>query len=268
METRRATMDDPLALVNLRPEDVVLRLGTLLDAFVTFAEREAPEGFGCAVSDRFQGLATELGGEGDGRSLRALFPNAGALQSARLEYVGRLLGIADGDPEGDHGVTRLAATQARLLPAYHQMRVLCDLVGDGKGIPLVEAFVDEWMSAHTKADATLEDPSRFWDALEGEHDGTDEIAGRLHRGRILFRVERCLWADVLKPLGDPALAHAGTCYGDFAQISAIHPSFVLTRTMTLMQGDPYCDTCIHDTRHVDSIEHPSREVFDSLGTDG
>ena len=120
---------------------------------------------------------------------------------------------------------------------YYQMLAFCELIGRKAGIRFIEAYTDRWMAEQTTTDESLEDPGRFWDSLDGPDHETEEIAVRLGRGKIAFRVEQCLWAKAMRPFEDPELAHAFTCYGDFPQIAAINPNFVLTRTMTLMQGE-------------------------------
>ncbi|MBN1859012.1 L-2-amino-thiazoline-4-carboxylic acid hydrolase [Candidatus Bipolaricaulota bacterium] len=269
-EIRHTAMCDGTATVMFRPSQYIPRLQTLFNAFTQHVAVHAPYAvapFRRRLEERFRDLLCGINTPSAASSLRNLFPESSDLETARLDYVGRLLGWVDGNPYDEHSVTRFAATQARLYPAYYQMRTLREVIGRVEAMPLLRTFIDAWMAATTTTDESLQDPSRFWDALEGEHHETSEVAVRLHRGRIAFRVNRCLWADAMRPLDDPEIAHAGTCYGDFPQIAAINPNFVLTRTMTLMQGDPYCDTCIHDRRHVDSIEHPSRALFDSLGAD-
>ena len=269
-ETRCTVMCDASETARFRPSTYIPQLHALFGAFTDYVQEQAPEvvePFRQQVLSRFQEQTEGTEKTQEVPLLHRLFPDADELERARLRYVCRLLDIRDGDPQTVHTTTRFAGTQARLLPAYQQMRALCDLIGPDDGIFHVRGFIDRWMKQHTQTDDTLEDPSRFWDALDGEHHETSEVAIRLHRGRIAFRVNRCLWADVMRPLNDPQLAHACTCYGDFPQIYAINPNFVLTRTMTIMQGAPYCDTCIHDRRHVESIEHPDRPLFDSLHTD-
>jgi hypothetical protein len=267
-EIRRTTLCDANAAVPFRPNEHLRHLGRIFDAFLEHVATRLPEltdplrdMVGCRFrsmgkdTDRARGLA----------GFEPLLPPLDDLQRSRLEYVLDLLHV-HGDAVADEiDVTRIDLTRARLLPMYYQMLSLCDLIGRTEAIPFVEAYVDRWMAEQTRTDNALEDPGRFWDALEAPVHETGEIGARLHRGKIAFRVDRCLWADVMQPLGDAELSHAFTCYGDFPQIAAINPNFVLTRTMTLMQGAPYCDTCIHDRRHVSSIEHPSREFFESLG---
>ena len=277
VEIRHAEMCDPTADVQFRPSQYIPQLQSLFGAFTVYVERQLPhalEAFRHEATSRFRDLAEHGEQPRDSSSPRDLLPDPGPdpdaggdLERARLDYVCRLLGVRAEDLQTVRSVTRFAVTQARLYPAFYQMQALCDVVGRDKAMPLLHRFIDTWMAENTRTDTSLQDPSRFWDALDAEHHETTETAVRLDRGRIAFRVNRCLWAEVMRPLNDPELAHVGTCYGDFPQVAAIHPSFVLTRTMTLMQGAPYCDTCIHDRRHVDSIEHPDRSLFDSLDTD-
>lgn len=267
-ETRRTALCDVESTVAFRPSEHLPRFHSIFDAFIEHVADELPE-LAIPLRDmaecRFRCLAENSDVQ---RSLTGFEPPLSPLddlQRSRLEYVLSVL-----DPRGDASakeiqVTRISATRARLFPMYYQMLSLCDLMGRAEAIPFVEAYIDRWMAEQTETDDALEDPGRFWDALEGSVHETAEIAARLHRGKIAFRVDRCLWAEAMRPLADPELSHAFTCYGDFPQVTAINPNFVLTRTMTLMQGAPYCDTCIHDRRHVESIEHPSREFFDSLG---
>jgi hypothetical protein len=265
-EICRTTLCDANATVPYRLSEQLPRLQFIFDAFVEHVAEQLPE-LASPLRDMAKCRFRSMVGDADVRpnlaGFEPLLPPLDDLQRSRLEYVLDLLGIR-GDAD-EVAITRIAAARARLLPMYYQLLALCDLMGRTEAIPFIEAYSDWWMAEQTKADDALEDPGRFWDALEGPVHETGEIAARLHRGKIAFRVERCLWADAMRPLEDPELSHALTCYGDFPQIAAINPNFVLTRTMTLMQGAPYCDTCIHDRRHVESIDHPSREFFDSLG---
>ncbi len=268
-EIRRTTMCDPNTPVTYRPADYLPRLRTLFDAFVSYVAEEAPSAYGAfreSAARRFRELIDEVGGAEASAVYLELFPDSDALQRARLSYVLGLLGLTDEEPTGECVATKAAGTSARLLPAYYQAVALSDVLGRTEAIPMIKAFVDRWLAETVPVDESLEDPGRFWDDLEGEQNDVTQVAARLHRGRIAFRVERCLWADVLAPLEDPEIAHAGACYGDFSQITALNPNFVLTRSTTLVEGGPYCDTCIHDRRHVESIEHPNRAFFDGLGT--
>jgi hypothetical protein len=87
----------------------------------------------------------------------------------------------------------------------------------------------------------------------------------LEDGRVVSRVDRCMWKEILEPYGDPELAYHASCYLDFHVAELMNPNFMLTRTKTVMQGDKYCDFCWHD-KHIDkTLEHPSEEFWDGLG---
>ena len=257
-EIRRTTLCNANALVSFRPAEYVSQLRSYFDAFVEYVAERLPEQateFRQKAEEKFRALAA--GGALDTAA------QLDSLERARRSYVLMLLGLADTDQQ-EAQVTRYAGTQARLYPMDYQVLALSELIGRQPAISLVEGFVDQWMAERTAADLSLEDPGRFWDDLEGPVQQTSQIAVRIHRGKIAFRVSECLWANVMRPLGDPDLSHAFTCYGDFSQVPAIHPDFVLTRTVTVMQDGPYCDTCIHDRRFVDEIVHPDRGFFDEL----
>jgi hypothetical protein len=261
-EIRRTTLCDANGSVSFRPADHVSQLQAYFDAFVEYVAERLPEQaarFRRAVEEKFHALTPNGGCEAGGSELDSL-------QHARRAYVLMLLGIPD-THQREAQVTRFAGTQSRLYPMYYQVLALSELIGRQEAIPLVEAFVDRWMAEQTTPDLSLEDPGRFWDDLEGSVQQTSQVAARIQRGKIAFRVSECLWANVMRPLGDPDLSHTFTCYGDFSQVPAIHPDFVLTRTVTVMQDGPYCDTCIHDRRFVDEIVHPDREFFDALETE-
>ena len=266
-EIRRTTACDANATVSLQPDKYVSQLQSYFEAFAVHVAERFPKlatPFRRASAERFRMLTTHGESGEDRAAIRSEDSKKDGLQQSRLAYILKLLGVADVGTE-EVRVTRFAATQARLYPMYYQVLTLSDLMGRRETIDFVESYIDRWMSEHTQADEALEDPGRFWDNLEGPTHETAEIATRIHRGKIAFRVNDCLWANVMRPLGDPELAHTFTCYGDFSQILTINPNFVLTRTVTVMQGGPYCDTCIHDKRFVDAIEHPSREFYDGLG---
>ena len=99
----------------------------------------------------------------------------------------------------------------------------------------------------------------------GPHGSYDAM---LEDGRVVSRVDRCLWKEILEPYGDPELAYYTSCYLDFRVTELLNPNFMLTRPKTVMQGDKYCDFCWHDKRVDKTLEHPSEEFWDSLGEVG
>jgi len=266
-EIRRTALCDPTLTVMLHPAGHLPHFHAVFDGFLDYVERTHPEVSAAlreAAGARFAEIVAAGGLDAPSDAYQALLPSLDRLQRDRLSYTLHLLEVR-GDHTQDVEVTRIAAARARLYPMYEQMRCFRDLLGHEQAIVSIERYMEEWMAERTKTDLSLEDLGRFWDRLEGPIHETAEVAVRVHRGKIAARVEGCLWADVMRPLGDPELAHSFTCYGDFPQIRAINPNFVLTRTMTLMQGAPFCDSCSHDLRHVEAVEHPDRAFFESIG---
>ena len=70
-------------------------------------------------------------------------------------------------------------------------------------------------------------------------------------------------AEAFLDCKDSELKHAVFCSNDHALFKKNNENFELTRTSTLMIGT-YCDFCLHDTRIVDKIEHPSKEFIENL----
>lgn len=92
----------------------------------------------------------------------------------------------------------------------------------------------------------------------------DIIADFLNEGKLMYKVKKCVWAEVLKEF-DNELSYSMMCYQDFENTKNQNPNFVLTRTKTIMQGDEYCDFCYHDTRKETEIVHPSVDFWKKLG---
>ena len=251
-EVRRTALCDPMLKVTHPMAEYLPHLEAVFEGFLEYVDRTHPElssRWREAVAARFAQIVADEGLAAPSEGALALLPPLGPLQQDRLSYSLQLLEIRDDDPV-DAEVSRIAVTRGRLYPMYQQVRIFCDLLGRERALPSVERYIDEWMAGRTKADPSQQDLQRFWDRLEGPIHETAEVAVRIHRGKIAARVEKCLWADVMRPLEDPEVVHAFTCYGDFSQLRAINPSFVLTRTMTLMQGAPFCDSCLHQRRRL------------------
>ena len=266
-EIRRTALCDPSLTVTLQPPQHLPHFRAVFDGFLDYVDQAHPDASGQlreAVGARFAEIVAAKGLEAPPEAYQALLPSRNSLQQNRLAYLLWLLEVPEGNG-ADVEVTRIAAARARLYPMYEQVRCFRELVGQEQAIASIERYMDQWMAERTKPDLSLEDLTRFWDRLDGPIHETAEVAVRIHRGKIAARVEGCLWANVMRPLEDPELAHAFTCYGDFPQIHAINPHFVLTRTMTLMQGAPFCDSCSHDLRHVEAVEHPTRAFFEAIG---
>ena len=68
--------------------------------------------------------------------------------------------------------------------------------------------------------------------------------------RFAFNVTRCRYAEMYRELGIPELGALLSCNRDFSLIQGFNSEVELTRSRTIMQGDPYCDfryTLEHNT---------------------
>ena len=78
---------------------------------------------------------------------------------------------------------------------------------------------------------------RYW-----TQNGALEIQVLKHDDKDLhFNVTRCRYAEMYMALGAPELGAMMSCNRDFALIEGFNPETVLTRTRTIMGGNPLCD---------------------------
>jgi hypothetical protein len=133
-------------------------------------------------------------------------------------------------------------------------------------IEFLKVYIDTAIYDQTEPDLELQDLDHFWnrEPEDSPYPGNG-VQFRFSKGKQGSKVTRCMGHELLAPFGDPELANLTACYGDKAQIEAQNPNFVFTRSTTLALGGPYCDTCLHDKRHVAEIEHPGPEFSENLG---
>lgn len=247
----RAVLPDALARLDGFVDHVRARAGDIADAF---------------EAALLKTLRSETRAEIDIPSLEALPQDLTELQRANLACVLELHGRAENTTEVEFEIDRADVLRARLYPSYWRARCLRDVMGPGRAIPFLKDYVDSRVREQTEPDLSMEDIDRFWeDAIDPDAQSmTSGVAVRFHRGKGAYRIDRCLWSDVIAPFNDPEIAFLVCCYGDTANIEATNPNLAYTCPMTLIKGDPYCNKCLHDKRFVDAVEHPTREFYDSL----
>jgi len=159
-----------------------------------------------------------------------------------------------------------SSSKSILYPRYYRALVLCEILGRETAIEYLKAFNIETRKEQIQNDPDLK--------LENLHQIVEEDVNSpsnanfysflFHEGKYGSRCDICPSVEVMNPIGDPELAYILFCYADAAFIESRNPSFVFTRTKTLMQGDLYCNACIHDKRFVTEIKHPDDEIYDSI----
>ncbi|MFQ5979162.1 MAG: L-2-amino-thiazoline-4-carboxylic acid hydrolase [Candidatus Heimdallarchaeota archaeon] len=152
-----------------------------------------------------------------------------------------------------------------LLGYYQLVLVLAEIMGKEEAIKLLKDHIDQFYHNHPRI-PKVPDLERLREMhIEGAQDGGEiRIISDVHDGKLVIRKDSCLWAEIMKDLNDPELAYIVACYGDFKNCSERNQNFVLTRNYTIVEGFPYCDEVIHDTRIVNNLGHPPKEYFDNL----
>jgi len=268
METRRFTLAENV-IVDFPLDDEIRRILSSLGAFRAHLQAEFPD-----ILERFETefvrVMTKQIPEPIARTV--LHPSGGengmdVVQRACVAYVLHLLGWIDEIDDIILEIDRTDGLRARLYPAFYRMRALRDVMGAEAAIPFLKDYIDRRIHEIVEPDESIEDVDRYWDEIDdpGFQSPTGGIAARFHRGKSAFRIDRCLWADLMEPLHDPQIAFLVCCYGDTASVEALSPHLAYTCPMTLVEGDPFCDKCIHDRRYVESVDHPSRSFYEELG---
>ena len=143
---------------------------------------------------------------------------------------------------------------------------LTSIMSREKSIRYFQDFIDQ----ETKK---MRDPSKYVENLDiltkdveffKLFQGHNFVECKIQEGKVGFKYLKCKWYEVMKELNDPEFSYASCCYYDFEATKNINPNFVLTRQNTIMEGQGFCDFCLHDTRLVDKVEHPSKEFWEGL----
>jgi|GEM_PF-1313430 len=157
--------------------------------------------------------------------------------------------------------------RSRYLPNYLKLLALTDRLPREDAIELMKAFLDwsiEQMPVREGGPENLTALRELQVAFNLHEEGMNWTSAVLGEHQYLNKVTRCRIRDVLIQQGDSELMDVVACYPDFAMFRHTNPSFVLTRTQTLMSGGDCCDSCYHDSRYVEAFQHPSSSVFGDL----
>jgi hypothetical protein len=156
------------------------------------------------------------------------------------------------------------------LIGYYQLALILTQIIDRKvAIKLLKRQIDQFLHDHPRIPKIPDLETTRENFIEGAQEGGEvRIISDVHDGKLIIRKDTCQWADIMKETNDPELSYVVACYGDFKNCSERNQNFVLTRNYTIVEGYPYCDEIIHDTRIVSNLKHPPREFFDKLWPKG
>jgi len=150
---------------------------------------------------------------------------------------------------------------------YSFMSSILEIMPRKEAIEYIKKLADE--IAHSRTDpnnyvSNFEEMLERYRGILERWQAQDVVAGISDDVKLLYKVKKCRWAEVLKDF-DHELSYAMMCYQDFENTKNQNPNFILTRTKTIMQGNECCDFCYHDTRMENEIAHPSEKEFQDLG---
>lgn len=149
---------------------------------------------------------------------------------------------------------------------YYQISSLLAIMSKNEAIKETKSFIENMLEHRRNPDNYLRNLDglieRFTPGYERWQSQTSTFK-KLDEGNLLLKVSRCAWADSMKNF-DSELSYTFICNSDFKNASLMNPDFILTRTKTIMQGDPYCDFCYHDGRIDKELKHPSKQAFDNI----
>ena len=151
------------------------------------------------------------------------------------------------------------------------IKVMIEILGKEEGIELYKKIGENYVF---KYDLNQQNIYKDLDELRYHHTRfiTNNTLGRV---RLISDVENgryieiCLTCDKVRNFDnlsheDFKLLDPTGCYIHHALTKLWNENFVLTLDQTLAKGDPYCSYVYHDTRIVDSIEHPPKEFFEDI----
>lgn len=149
---------------------------------------------------------------------------------------------------------------------YYLATSLIEILPRGRAIEYYKGIISQRIRDQRDIDKFIESldkfdeqSTQFFETYQG-HNG---VVFRINAGKMGIKYVKCRWHEIMKELNDLDFCYAVACHGDFEAVKNENPAFVLTRTRTLMQGDDYCDFCLHDTRIVKEVEHPAEEFWNN-----
>ncbi|MFX1506891.1 MAG: hypothetical protein ACFFDC_12375 [Promethearchaeota archaeon] len=170
----------------------------------------------------------------DDKGQLALFPE---LREKYIVFCLSLLDIRfeeDTIPEKPVEISFYNILKSKLLSAYVLVSNLTSITSYDETIRLFQ----EYMDIRVETDPTLE---FILDKVDYMLEGAKILYGKTHLftskmakdGVAVWKAEKCMWHEILKPSQDSNFAYAVACHADFKMAKKLNPNFTLTRTRHL-----------------------------------
>lgn len=149
-------------------------------------------------------------------------------------------------------------------PIYYLASSLIKIIPRKEALELAKQWTIEYYQPPRYNPEKLDTLEEFYAKYTEKCHPTHVILNLFKDNHFFMKINRCMWAEAYKDIDDKELTYYIECYGDFANYKKYNENFLLTRTKTLVESDPYCDFCYRDTRTIKEIKHPNEEFFEKM----
>lgn len=275
MQSVRLDYYNPKKTINVNPQNFAESILLSIDRFLIYVSQQRPSILDTYISDltKFFGAAIPFSyknhqgfNQSNINSSSSVLKKYPEFIKVALDLILSFLKLPENynwEPD-DISVLRTDMTRASILPFYYRAKMLAETMERAEAIQLLKDYIDN--AVRNQEVQQYEDLDSLYEReTQSSKENENSIWSyvKVCEGKYASRTDRCEPYVVLKDFNDPELSYVVACYGDFTRARKFNENFVMTRTTTLMNG-PFCDTCFHDTRYVDKIEHPPREFFEKL----
>jgi hypothetical protein len=188
-----------------------------------------------------------------------------------LNYYLQLLGI-DSDErwtKDKFKVPNKKYIQSFLYHRYYNVLVLTEIMERTQAVQIFKDYIDSYVKSLSSEWRKYDTLEEFREARKPKKDDPPSIGwvivqGVIENGKFPQRKDTCMWDDAIQELPDIELRYLAACYGDFQGYNNSNENFILTMEHTVVEGYPYCDCVVHDTRINKDLTHPPKEFFDNM----
>lgn len=151
---------------------------------------------------------------------------------------------------------------------YESVKALTAILPRNEALHYAKKIVDQIISTDVSAKIgdpiVMEDIEKYLVGWTEDYDGEIFTAYILNEKQAGAKMYKCWASEVLKDVEDKEFLYIVTCNTDIPFFPAKYQNLRLTRTKTLLEGDPYCDFCFHDTRYAPDTPHPDEKFWEGL----
>ncbi|MGY5877148.1 MAG: L-2-amino-thiazoline-4-carboxylic acid hydrolase [Candidatus Thorarchaeota archaeon] len=162
-------------------------------------------------------------------------------------------------------------TKSAFIPEYNWVSVLSDLIGKDEAISLFERAMERYVVKYdTDTIINFENLEEMRQAflkfIDSGRLGRLRVSSNVVDGKWILRCDNCEKVESLGDLSgyDREVMYAVKCHTDFQVTRLFNENFVLTRSVTVAEGNPYCDFVYHDIRYDKKLSHPSKEFIENM----